>query len=660
VAPRWVKKRDGRIEPFDEARIARAITRAGRRVGRSDEVEQLGLEIARSVAHFLARHNDRTPETELIASAMLEALQKTGHGAIARMARDWRDWRQRRSAAVRIRGEVAPAKGSVEVLSRGAARPWTKQRIVQALVQQAKLEQEAAEEVARAVEERVFAAGLNQVSTTLLRELIDAELFERGFAAQLGRLEVVGVPKEDMERLGYLSQGRPPLALEDTVARTALERYALDELVAGKGAVAHRRGDVHLAGLGRPYRMAAGSVDVPALLAADPPARLLDAVRVLGRAGRKGYAAYEMTFGMIGFEQALAPLLEVEGDGPLRDALDVFVDMMVTPWPDDVPPSPEIVLVVDAHHEDPSATRVVSGLVEVLAERGTESAGLRLLVRMREPDPEVLPLLESLIRAAKGGANCDLVLGLGEGLLTRGMVPGAAAVQVGLVNLAGLALGAGRGERGRLSRGISEAVEAVLGAFHKRRRRVFSPLVRPASPLFGLPPEPGAEAARPEPRALGDALGVVGLEAAMRYLTGEGIAENPRVAELAQEVLLELSEAIEKTASRLGLGSVSLEEVPEGDAGIRLAALDLERFEDARELLGEAPGWDVGMTLHGAAQNPLHDVRVRLWLARKLGNPLYLGRPLLASAPDEAALARGLLEALGSKGSGRPRESRSA
>jgi hypothetical protein len=28
VGPRWVKKRDGRIEPYDEARIIRAVLRA--------------------------------------------------------------------------------------------------------------------------------------------------------------------------------------------------------------------------------------------------------------------------------------------------------------------------------------------------------------------------------------------------------------------------------------------------------------------------------------------------------------------------------------------------------------------------------------------------------------------------------------------------------
>lgn len=208
MAPRWVKKRDGRIEPYDEARIARAVMRAGRRTASNEAVEHLAREIARSVTLFLGKRSDRAPETELIAQAVADALEETGHGQIARAVLDWRSWRQRRSAEVRVRDREDAS--SVEVLSRTTARPWSKRRIVGTLAREAGLEQEAAEEVARAVEERVFAAGLNQISSNLLRELIDAELFERGYSAQLGRLEVLGVPKPELERLAFLGEGRTP------------------------------------------------------------------------------------------------------------------------------------------------------------------------------------------------------------------------------------------------------------------------------------------------------------------------------------------------------------------------------------------------------------------------------------------------------------------
>ena len=72
------------------------------------------------------------------------------------------------------------------------------------------------------------------------RELIDGELFERGFSAQLGRLEVLWIPKPDLAQLAFLGQDRTPVALEDRVSRAALARFALDEIVEGPGALAHR------------------------------------------------------------------------------------------------------------------------------------------------------------------------------------------------------------------------------------------------------------------------------------------------------------------------------------------------------------------------------------------------------------------------------------
>ncbi|MCO5167709.1 MAG: ATP cone domain-containing protein [Planctomycetes bacterium] len=650
MAARWVKKRDGRIEPYDEARIVRAVLRAGRRYGTAEELERLAREIARAVTLFLARRPERAPDTATVAQAMEEALDETGHGPIASAARDWRGWRRRRQAEVRVR-DAAPGAADrsatpVEVLSRTGARPWTKQRIVQALTQQAELERESAEDVARAVEERVFAAGLNQISTTLLRELIDAELFERGFSAQLGRLEVLGLPKPDLEGLAFMGQGRAPLGLEDKVVRAALERYALDDLIAGKGAQAHLRGDLHLLGLGRPFRRAAGAVDAVAVCGGEAPARSpLEVARRLIGVLRRAATSHELMFGVVGLEAALGALAAPDEEVSL--ALELLLDAVASPCPDDLPPAPEAALVVEASDAGTSARRVVERCNEVLLRRGPEGAGVRLVVRARGPEVGLEGVLRDLVRAAGAGAAIDLVLGEGEGVASRGMLPGVAVVQVAFLNLAGLALAAGRGERRRLSAGIERAAAAAADAFHLRRRHALAQGARPAlGALFGV-----AEGAADGPAsgAVVDALAVAGLDAALRYLTGEGPTENPRVAELAHELQGEVHTAIEAAAARLGLGRVLMEDVPERDAGIRLAALDLDRFPDARELLGEASGWATGATFDEA----LADVRLRLRLARKRGGLLVLTRPVLAAAAEPDLLAAALVEALLRTGTGR-------
>ncbi|HBP16395.1 MAG TPA: hypothetical protein DEA08_01200, partial [Planctomycetes bacterium] len=388
MAPRWVKKRDGRIEPYDEARIARSVIRGGGRSATHEELEALGREIARSVTLFLARLEERAPETRQIARAVSAALQETGHATLARTVEDWRSWRSRRRSEVRVREPSAgnSDETSLEVLSLRAARPWTKQRIVSELMEEASLEREPAEDVARAVEERVFAAGLNQITTTLLRELIDAELFERGYSAQLGRLEVLGVPKPDLEQLAFLGQGRAPIALEDRVARTALERFALDEIVPGAGATAHRRGDVHLAGLSHPFRMAASALAVETVVAGDEPAgSCLEAVRRLIQATRGATTSYERAFGLVGLADAFAPW----ADEPiLGEALALLFEALIEPVPDDLEPAPEVVFLLEPYPEDDPRARVAAALLDAQLALGKRGEGVRTLLHLQGEEPE--------------------------------------------------------------------------------------------------------------------------------------------------------------------------------------------------------------------------------------------------------------------------------
>jgi transcriptional regulator NrdR family protein len=630
VAPRWVKKRDGRIEPYDEARIARSVIRGGGRSATSEEVEGLGREIARSVTLFLSRLEERAPETRQIAQSVSAALQETGHGAIARAVTDWRGWRSRRQAEVRVRdaGQTHD-RTSLEVLSLRAARPWSKQRIVAQLIEEATLGRDAAEDVARAVEERVFAAGLNQITTTLLRELIDGELFERGYSAQLGRLEVLGVPKPDLEQLAFLGQGRAPVALEDRVARTALERFALEDIVEGEGATAHRRGDIHILGLSHPFRMAASALSVQRVVAGEEPANtVFEAIRRLIQAVRGATTSYERVFGLIGLDEALEHWLGDEG--AVRDALGLLFEALIDPVPDDVEPAPEVVIVVAPEQKSAASKRVAEILLETAAALGRRGTGVRVLVHLPTGD---LAWLERLRHVASQNAPCDLVVGPGVGLASRGMKREEVALQAGLVNLPAAALAANRGQRKRFSQNLDRALEALLGAFHLRRRRVFSSVVRPAFPLFGVG---GTSTEEVEAGALWDVVGFVGLDSALRYLVGESLHENTRVAELALEIVTELHAGVQRIGARLGLGPVLVEHIPVLDSPIRLAAIDLERFPDARDLLGDGEGWDSGVSPNPATL--MDDLSVRLWLARRLDSPLVLGPEHLLAVPPEALL----------------------
>src|SRR5580658_8961394 len=113
-APKWVRKRDGRPEPYEEAKVARAIAQAARDAGRRDGALDLARELARSVTFFLGRGEARTPESRTIAEAVERALDETGHKAAADRLREHKAWRMTRRAAVQIRETPALADAKAQ------------------------------------------------------------------------------------------------------------------------------------------------------------------------------------------------------------------------------------------------------------------------------------------------------------------------------------------------------------------------------------------------------------------------------------------------------------------------------------------------------------------------------------------------------------------
>lgn len=80
--PAWVRKRDGRLEPFDADKISRALFAAAESLGRPDAF--LARELADGVAHFLGDDADgATPSTEQIAELAEKVVRELGQPALA-------------------------------------------------------------------------------------------------------------------------------------------------------------------------------------------------------------------------------------------------------------------------------------------------------------------------------------------------------------------------------------------------------------------------------------------------------------------------------------------------------------------------------------------------------------------------------------------------
>ncbi len=272
-----VRKRDGREVPFDQAKIADAIYRAARSVGGADRF--LSEELASVVTMFIEKDwRDRVPSIEDVSDLIERVLVDTGHGQTAKAFILERDRRARIRDALRVRDDdAAPPSGAptVDAPARATTTTWSKGKIVEALIIEADLPAGVAEEIAAEVERRVFASGLTRLSTSLIRALVDNELFERGCDRLIGRHSTIGVPRYDLDRLARsgVEGGRQPGcadAVDREVAAACWTQYSLTAVYPRDVADAHLTGRIHLSGLGSPTRYHALEIDAdPAVLGTD-------------------------------------------------------------------------------------------------------------------------------------------------------------------------------------------------------------------------------------------------------------------------------------------------------------------------------------------------------------------------------------------------------
>ncbi|MEJ5376186.1 MAG: anaerobic ribonucleoside-triphosphate reductase [bacterium] len=139
---------------------------------------------------------------------------------------------------------------------------WDRQRIVDALLRETRIDPETANEISLEVEELIRRSRIAVVTAPLIRELVDAKLIERGLEDARRMHTRLGVPLYDVEQL-ILHPNREnanvphgPEATNLTLAERIKKEFALLRVFPQQVADAHMRGDIHLHDLGfmdRPY-----------------------------------------------------------------------------------------------------------------------------------------------------------------------------------------------------------------------------------------------------------------------------------------------------------------------------------------------------------------------------------------------------------------------
>jgi ribonucleoside-triphosphate reductase len=369
--PTHVRKRDGRLVPFDEGRIADAIYRAALAVGGEDRF--LAEELASMVTLFLAKvlaagagpgagtpalpgmeadggaggagaaaggGASPVPTIEQVQDMVEKVLVDTGHARTAKAYILHRDRRARLREAARAR--VAEGAATlfddrfllVEDPSAERTAPFSAERLARTVAAEAGLDREAALRVVEGVEARLRRARVRRIPAPVLGSLVDAELLETGRLAEPRRRSGAAVPRSVIEE-ALSPPSRPGAAIPpETAARRlggeVLRAHALAEAFPESVASAHLDGTIHVHGLARPGALHALTLSLDALKVEGvpgsggrTPARASDGARRFlaqtGRAARtlRAYATHGL--GVPFANLLLAPLLP-GGPADLPDA----------------------------------------------------------------------------------------------------------------------------------------------------------------------------------------------------------------------------------------------------------------------------------------------------------------------------------------------------
>ncbi len=260
-----VKKRDGKIVPFDKSKISHAIYLAAKAVGGDDR--KLAKQLADEVVLFLyTLKGENPPEVEEIQDAVEKVLIESGHARTAKayiLYRKQREILRKKKLLEKTPEERETTDYALFVrTSDDDFVSWDRKRIVNALMNETGLDQEVADKIAEETEETILNSNVHLISSSLIREIVNVKLIEHGLENSRLRHTRLGVPLYDAEKIILYANRENaniphnPEATNMTIAETVKKQYMLSEVFSRDVADAHIRGDIHLHDLGfgdRPY-----------------------------------------------------------------------------------------------------------------------------------------------------------------------------------------------------------------------------------------------------------------------------------------------------------------------------------------------------------------------------------------------------------------------
>jgi len=139
---------------------------------------------------------------------------------------------------------------------------WNRRKIVDALIREAEVDPDTAEEISRDVEGQIASSGIDILTASLIRELVDAKLIERGMKKATKLHARLGFPLYDVGQLMLYRNKEnaniphSPEGTNLTLAQGVKREYAILTLFSEDVGYAHMTGDIHVHNMGyidRPY-----------------------------------------------------------------------------------------------------------------------------------------------------------------------------------------------------------------------------------------------------------------------------------------------------------------------------------------------------------------------------------------------------------------------
>jgi len=207
-------------------------------------------------------------KTSLIGDMVMEKLRNLDEVAYVRFASYYKHFTdvksfQKELKKVKIVEEsktpedVTDISLMVSTPTQGIASPWDKERITNALIKETGLTKREAHGIAGSVEKKVFSSGIDTISVGLIRELVNNELFIRGYKKKLKRQEILGMPVYNVNEVIFNKTlensniaANNPEAVNLAIAENTLKQYALNQIFSKDIADAHLSGMFHLHNLG--------------------------------------------------------------------------------------------------------------------------------------------------------------------------------------------------------------------------------------------------------------------------------------------------------------------------------------------------------------------------------------------------------------------------